>query len=44
MVRFLRIDPMVSCSNPPLAKLSPGEKRVLALGDFKRRNHAVWSQ
>ena len=28
VVRFLRIDPMVSGSNPPLAKLSPRVRRV----------------
>ena len=38
MVKFLPIDPVVSCSSPTSAKLSHGTRRLLALRNSRRRN------
>ena len=43
VVRFLRIDPMVSGSNPTSAKLSLRVRESPALCNSRRRNHEVWS-
>ena len=43
MVRFSRIDPVVSGSNPPSAKLPVQGGESPALSDSMRRNYEVWS-
>ena len=43
VVRLSRIDPMVSGSNPPSAKLSSEWRELPALCNSSRRNHKVWS-
>ena len=43
MVRFLRIDHMVSGSSPLSAKLSLGVRREPALCNSRRRNDEMWS-
>ena len=42
MIRFLRIDPMVSGSNPPSAKLSLGMRRVANSLYFKAYELDIW--
>ena len=43
MVRFLRIDPMVSGLSPTSAKLSLRMGESPALCNSRRMNHEVWS-
>ena len=43
MVRFLRVDPMVSGSIPTFAKLSFRVRRVAISLYSRRMNHEVWS-
>ena len=43
MVRFLRIDPLISGLSPTSAKLSLRVRKSPALCNSRRMNHKVWS-